>query len=571
MPIRVPPLREFPKDGRIWRIDWLGAVERTAAEARIDVHLSPVKAGESNPRVQSHFDGDASTQVRIGIGLLPFLPIGSLWRDGRQLRRVAGYRKVLPDVRIEAKTVRTVDAGTILPDASDRRRWLIPNFAHQLPRSLWSSRCFAIEFGDDPYGIVLPVIEAIRFYYAVSTDLAHIAFNGAYQLHLNDVIDDSASGLLRGSDRMVLHLRQWLADDDGWVIGRILADRHAREGVTRIFDSLLRNAANRTTVFPECGLPFKGATNWATRGIELPAEGGRKRWLIQELTGCSAPFPFEELEVIRDNDNRRADTETDLPDDEKQPTWAGPRHMAKLSPDSQVQSDDAPEADIIAIDIPLAGERFGALYGKEIIKTPKEQCRYKTSSFRRSQAVALLGTGRAGGEPNGVAPLRVGWQRDAERRHGLPASFDTLLTVMDALNTQSGVSATVRSLTPRTAFLPLTKPSAHWQWAYLDSASRIRRRVMTIDVDCSGTHGCVVEFERRESERSRVALLISPESAALSGARLELILGTLVSAEGVWANIKPRPPALTLVLFNHSRVSADAFAKDICVALRRQR
>ncbi|MGH8075708.1 MAG: hypothetical protein ACREPE_00065 [Lysobacter sp.] len=570
MPIRIPPIREFPKDGRIWRIDWLGAVERATAEARIDVHLSPAKAGEANPRLQSHFEDNASTQVRIGVGLLPFLAIGSLWRDGRRLHQVAGHRKALPNVRIDAKSVRTVDAGTILPDASDKRRWLIPNFAHQLPRALWSSRCFAIEYGGDPYGIVLPVIEAIRFYYAVSTDLAHIAFNGAFQLHLNHVIDDSASGLLRGSDRMVLRLRQWLADDDGWVIGRVLADRLAWEGVTRIYDSLLRNAANRAAVFPECGLPFKGVTNWATRGIELPAESGRKRWLIQELTSCSAPFPFEELEVVRDNDNRRADTETDLPDDEKRPAWAGPRRMAKLAADAQVQSDDSPEADIAAIDIPLAGERFGALRGKEIIKTPKEQCRYKTSSFRRSQTVALLGTGIADGEPNGVAPLRVGWQRDAERRQGLPASFDTLLAVVDALNVQSGVSATVRPSMPRTEFLPLTKPSAHWQWAYLDSASRTRRRVMTIDVECSGIHSSVVEFERRKGERSRLALLMLSESAALSDVRLELILGALVAVKGVWANIKPPPPGLTPTLFNHSRPSAEAFANDICVALRQQ-
>lgn len=571
MPTRIPPIREFPKDGRIWRIDWLGAVERAAAEARIDVHLSPAATGEPHPRLQKHFDGDASVQARIGVGLLPYLAIGSLWRDGRRLRQATGHRKALPNVRIDARTVKMVDAGTILEDTSEKRRWLIPNFSHQLPRELWASRCFAIEYEGDPYGIVLPVIEVIRFYYAVSTDLAHIAFNGAFQLHLNHVIDESVSGLLRGSDRMVLRLRQWLADDDGWVIGRVLADRRAWDGVTRIYDSLLRNAANRAVVFPECGLPFKGSTSWATRGIELPVEGGRKRWLIQELMGCSTPFPFEELEVVRDNDNRRADPETDLPDDEKRPTWAGPRHTAKTDAEAQVQSDDPPEADIVTVDISLASERFGALRGKEIIKTPKDQCRYKTSSFRRSQTVKLLGTGIASSEPNGVAPLRIGWQRDVERRHSLPASFDTLLAVVDALNAQSDVSATVRLSVPRTEFLPLTKPSAHWQWAYLDSASRMRRRVMTIDVECSGIDGSVVEFERRKGERSRVALLISSESAELSDSRLEAILGALVAVKGVWANIKPHPPGLTLVFFNHSRTSADAYAKDICTALRLQR
>src|SRR5690606_2375671 len=123
-------------------------------------------------------------------------------------------------------------------------------------------------------------------------------------------------------------LRQWLADDDGWVIGRILGDGHAHKGVTRIYDSLLKSTANRAAVFPECGLPFRGATDWSTRGIELPVDGGGKRWLIHELLRCSAPFPFDELEVVRDNDGTRADPDTDVPEDEKRPAWSAPRRTA---------------------------------------------------------------------------------------------------------------------------------------------------------------------------------------------------------------------------------------------------
>lgn len=56
MSTRIPPIREFPIDGRIWRIDWLGMVERTSSEALIDVFLSPARPGVFRPQEQEHFD-----------------------------------------------------------------------------------------------------------------------------------------------------------------------------------------------------------------------------------------------------------------------------------------------------------------------------------------------------------------------------------------------------------------------------------------------------------------------------------------------------------------------------------
>lgn len=569
MPTRVPPIREFPKDGRAWRIDWLGAVERIGPDARIDVYLSPATAAASpHPRAQRDFDSATVEHARIGIGLLPYLAIGSLWRNGRRLRHAAGHEKRLQGIHIGPKTVKLVEAGLVLSE--DPKRWLIPHFAHQLPRLVLTGHtpCLAIEYGGDPYGIVLPMIEAIRFYYAVSTDLAHAVFNGAFQLHLHTLIDTDISGPLRDSNRMVVRLRQWLADDDGWVIGRILGDSHAREGVTRVYDSLLKSTANRAAVFPECGLPFRGVTDWSTRGVELPVDGGGKRWLIHELLRCSAPFPFDELEVVRDNDGTQADPDTDLPEDEKRPAWSPPRRTTKLGTDAEIQSGDSPEVQIDPIDIPLAGERFEALNGKSVIKTPKKECRYRRSSFRRTQVVALLGAGTAGAETTGVGPLRVNWRREAERRKSLPASFDALLKVVDALNALDGVSAGVRPPTLAIENLPLTKPRGRWQWGYLESASRNERRVMAVDIECAGSCGSLVEFERRRSERSKAALLIPFEAAPLSDDRLKRILHALVNAEGVWANLKPHPADVKLVLFNHSRTSAEAFAADIREALR---
>ena len=558
---RIPPIRKFPKDDRVWRIDWLGRVERTSAEALIDVHLSPARMKTLRPRRQDDFDADTAIKIRIGVGLLPFLTIGSLWTNGRKLQWSLGEPRRLRNVDIQER-IPTATAGQKVQE-QPIPRWLIPKFRHQLDRSCWFSPLFAIEHEGDPYGILLPMIEAIRFYYAVSSDMAHIAFDGGLQLNRNRIIDPESR---LHANRMELHLRQWLADDDGWVIGRALADPHAEEGIAFIYNSLLRDTANFRTAFAECLLPFVGQTIWTTRGIELPRQNSKgSRWLIYELINCSAPFPFEDLKIVRDNDGRTADPETDVPNDEKRPAWSPGLKAVKPATETEVQSDDPPQANLQGIELPSASERFTALHGKQIIKAPKEQCQYKKVEVPATEAVDLLGTGDPSNSDaaQGGAPVSVEWLREVKRQEALPASFESLQTVMDALNCLDGISARIRTLSPSTEFLRLTRPSGQRQWSYLDSARRIRRRAMVINIDCNGILGCLIEYERRESERSRAALFVAQESDGLSDALLIRLLDGLVAAEGVWANLKSYPAAVELKLFNHSRTSADTFAADI--------
>lgn len=563
MPIRIPPIQEFPKDGRTWRIDWLGAVERSIPEALIEVFLSPVKKGIRWPRDQKHFEAEP-LKVRIGVGQLPFLSVGSLWRDGERTERFAGYPVEL-ELRVCSRTVRVIDAGEKLAEG----RWVVPPFAHRLPNFTLGSRCMAIDYQGDPYGVILPMAEAIRFYYAVSTDLAHVAFSGAFGLDRGTIIDPSSSGMLQDTDRMVLRLRQWLADDDGWVIGRLLADGRAEEGMARIYDSIVRSSANGKAAYPECALPFEGNALWRMRGVPLASrDNATTRWLIFELRSCSAPFPFGELEIVRDNDGRRADPETDLSDEEKQPAWSAPLKEPVLAAGSELQSQEPPESNVGAMKVPLAGERFESLIGKEIIKTEKDQCQYTGASFRDSMTATALGTGEQSSAGNGVAPARAEWQRDVEiqRRKALPASFEALEAVVDALNEMSGVTARLREDASDIAYLPRTKPARMQQWSYLNFASKTWRRVMVVDISCHGRHASFVEFEQRGSERCTAALLMAPDQSEITNSALVVLLRRLVRARGVWSNVHSLSE-LSLAQFKHTRPSAAAFAEVIVQAI----
>lgn len=562
MPAKIPRIEEFPSDDRIWRLEWFGAVERTPAEARIEVLLRPGKAGVLRPRdPKAHFDVE-TWRAKIGVGQLPFLAIGSLWRNKRSLGVSTGDELKLPEVNIGTSTVRSIRAGTML----EQGHWAVPPFALKIELDERAARCLAIEHDGDPYAILLPVAEAIRFYYAVSTDLAHITFSGALQHSPNDVYDASITGMLRERSRMVVRLRQWLADDDAWIIGRSLASPVAAAGMARVYDSLVENSVNQRPMFPECGLPFEGRTRWKARGRMLPGPvPGSKRFLIFELLRCTSSFPFDELEVMRTNDSTRAPEETDLPQEEKRPGWAKVPSKPELSGEEELQSANSPNASVAVTQIPLAGERFSALIGKSILKTLKEQCRYKSSSFANKAEVDSLGSGEAQAGDQAIGAAKA-VQADAERhrRKGLPASLELLGALVDALNKIPGVAANVRPPSPEISLLPPTKPTRLVQWSYLNFRARSWRQVAVVDIHCNGRAGSFVEFDLRPGEKRAAALLCSTTELPPSDYVVAGLLSQLARVRGVWANVpRARWGELSIKRYNHTRSSAEIFAATL--------
>jgi hypothetical protein len=568
MPARIPRIEEFPSDDRIWRLEWFGAVERTPAEARIEVLLRPGKAGVLRPRdPKQHFDAE-TRRVKIGVGQLPFLTVGSLWRNKRSLGDSTGDELKLPEVKINAGTVRLIRAETKL----EHGYWAVPPFALKIEVDVLPAKCLAIEHGGDPYAILLPVAEAIRFYYAASTDLAHITFSGGLQHSPNEIYDVSLTGLLRERNRMVVRLRQWLADDDAWIIGRSLASPVAAAGMARVYDSLVENSVNQRPMFPECGLPFEGTTRWKARCKTLPGPvPGSKRFLIFELLRCTASFPFDELEVMRTNDSTRAPVETDLPEGEKRPGWAKVPSKPELSGDEELQSTNSPNASVAVTQIPLAGERFAALAGRRILKTLKEQCRYKASSFVRPAEVDSFGTGEADhAEGPAVGPLKASLADVARQRNkGLPASLEMLETLVEVLNDTPRVVAELRPASPGIAVLPPVKPRRLVQWSYLSFNAKKWRQVAIVDIRFDGRASSFVEFELRPSEKRAAALLCSPTELPVSDYVVGEMLKQLARARGVWANIpRARWVGVEVKRFNHSRSSVDILAaallRDMC-------
>jgi hypothetical protein len=565
----IPAIAEIRNDGgdALWKLEWLGAVEQLAHEARIDVHLCRHPGNANDRRV-----------VKIGAGQLPCLTHGSMWRAGQRVAEHAlSTRMQLRDISIEDGCVQLVQLNHDIGTTKDGlKSWLVPPFRYALPKQVYQSYCLAIEHKGDPFGILVPAMEVIRFYYVPSTALAHVMFRGLLQpTSIRKVLNPVISGLLDvdGKRRMVIARSMYMSNNDCVILGRILGDANAFAGAGQIHDSLLKAAANGKSPFARSNFPFRGTVNWTARVVNSSPQPDKPRWLILEIERCNGALPFDELAVAPDNDNQKANPETDLPDNEKKIAFPRRPSSAALDPNGELQSDAAPAADVKPILFDNPSSRFDALAGKHIIKITKKECPYKAGQLKSPFAPLGqdMGTGEGTYGETAIKPAEIvldmhDEEKERTRRKALEASFAVLYEVVDEINKIENASAHVRN-SKAVATIPIPEPSKRRQWAWLSSSERKRREVMVVDVIAGERSGCVVEFSKRISKNGKesraMGVLVCQGNGILSDGDLAYLLFALAEEQGVWKKVSACPTDVAIKSLNHTKPTAVDLAQAI--------
>ncbi len=154
----IPQISEFPQDDRYWRVDWLGAIEQNpniSDELLFQVHISPFIEGadflgmdRSDLMMLDIVDSEKSKVIRIGVGQLPLISIGSIWHQGCCTGIYAGKVKTSKKRNISSSTICEVRA-----DYREGNSWLIPKYSYKLGRGL-QSNLVCIKIKDDPFAIM---------------------------------------------------------------------------------------------------------------------------------------------------------------------------------------------------------------------------------------------------------------------------------------------------------------------------------------------------------------------------------------------------------------------------------
>jgi len=540
----IPRIKEFPSDNRYWRVDWFGAIQpnpKLPREPVLQIVITPFKTPDISAlppnKLASASSGlvDYTEQqtICIGTGQLPAVCVGSIWRNSECQQQLAGQLTEFKGLEISEHTSQVLNAS-----AKEHNQYIIPYTHYKFGKDGYFSKMVAVEYGGDPYGILIPMAELVRFYYAVSTNLADVIFSGDLKHNLHAVLNMEHTWSEPEEQREVIGLRQRFSDQDGWILARILNSPEAWSGATAVHDAMLKSRVNGVAAHIESNFPFAGNTNLSARCKMLPtADPNKWRYLVLSLVRCSAAFPFRHLTVYRDNDNNRAKDGEDKPDNEKKPGWGGTR-VVPGQQGKPFQSQQAPNKNAATEIFNLPTDRFGDIAGKEPDKPTKEQCEYRSATIVRPP----VDTNQLSSAQGDNADSTVGTGRlnsTYERARALPAGFDTFIKAIEHLNTYEGFSAKIREPDELTRYIPLTKPEGYRQWSYLDSARSLKRRVLIADIQSNNNYLAAIEFEQRPNEKYQMGIVTYLVPQKADSISLHRILTQLTGVKGVWSNILP--------------------------------
>lgn len=568
------PIKEFPQDGLSYHLDWHGPVSLNAPDVQLSILLSPIEEGR-NKAAGRILHEKRMLLGGLDVGLLPILRLGSIWKNGRCEERYQHETRALSCVGIGPEAVQLVASGSKIEET-----FLIPPWCLELLPFGFDSDCVVVKRGDDPFSVIIPVIELIRFYYCSSTQMARSLFFGRIA-ELSNLINTNESHY---SDEFTfVKIRKEFADEEVPTIARIAHSPVARREARRINESLARQrAGHEAQGRPECGFPFEGDAHLKVRGKGFKS-GGHQRFLVFEILECGGPFPFKALEWSRDNDGVSDGVE----DVDRPIAFPGrKKHIDRGDGDGRegkIRSDKPPSADVLTTKAILSSGRFSDLSRITIRKRPKDQCLYRSGKQKSfvDDSHPDLGTGVPGYGESPSRPLNlVGTDPKKKRAKPMPVCFDSLRNVLIELEKlgSDGKLEWSQNIAPETGFT-LGSLGA-WEFPHRIDGNKKKwlnivhpepkhfRTAMVIRVRYKERSFTLLEVEAGISERSQkprnytLLALHAPDFGEIPVSVIEEILLNFARKPGKWGNLEQLRYFLGRP-FKHTSATPESFAAKV--------
>lgn len=559
---QIIEIAEFPHDDRLWRIDYLGAIKsklQNNNNLQVEVILRPVSDSTKSDFSQFKQNGRENSewqqryQCYVNIGVLPILTIGSLWKNGFRLPENAISKTMLiENLLIDIHQHQFIDSNAKFQYEQGKECKLIlqSSFAIDARQPI---SCLVIPRRDYKRGIIFPIMEIIRFYYACSTNLAHLTFSNPDEISkISYAIDETTKEVL------FHYFPQKYTDREVFLLARILSDDIAFQGFEKIKNSIIKlNLNKKSTSLLETNFPFNGQTNLTVRGIKII-----DRFLVTKIDLCSAPLP--EAAGNRPNDGRKADKDTDIADEAKK---VYQREMPKKQNGHlSIQSQEESAAYVPPLHFELDVAQFAGLANKKLRKEDKPFCRYTSPNRVIKQAIeaTALGVDVGTSAQSEIAPASIHMLPESSKqyRESLPATFDNTIAVIGYLNQKyPEIQAIVyEPHNSRCQFVPLLKPMTQKQWSYLDSERKHKRHVLIGKIEFKEQVFWLMEIEARNGEHFTTAFIqLNTNNYEDTLAKL---LYAMAQNKGVWDKI---PPNLNwqIATLKHTHKDIASFAQKI--------
>lgn len=580
---------------RIWRIEWFGEVDLNPlvpSEPTIEVVLVPLWRSEIDPQMlnkKGAYEHSARRIVRVGVGLLPCLHIGTLWRGGRQLDTPPYTLRRFARLLITPGTSRVTDAlhdpDLITADAYPsvagcvKAKYLVVDLDRELHEVNKLSK------------LIIPCVEVGRSYYTNSTQLTRAMIGGGLHTHANGVYAPHKTRQPDADGVAFVQLRDTIKDADRYIVGRCALDPVAGRNAGNIYTSIIRNASLEQCAVLEARPPFEGLTDLKVQGKWIRSADEVWHFLAYRIVSCTAPFPFGQIDWARDNDGTPAGDRDPArpvayPGAAKRPVCPKEREEG----DRLITNAEEPSLDYEVTDIELDDERFPDLHNKRKGKKHRNTENHTRAGDVRPggpQDADTFSTGAGGHDQSAVAPVSVthpeGGQGDGaeedSRDTRLPAGLNNFKAILRELEGLADITTSLVLLDPADestevrscTYFPVLYGHRPLTWSYIDFEARQRRQAMIAHCYDKGAHFYILDIEvREEDENDRYSMLLLHGTGLgeVSEGHLRAVLHFAAQERGRWTH-EWEWRNLAKERFKHDLGDAAKYAQRFITAMHR--
>lgn len=555
----------------IWRVDWVNIVPKSSTfpQFRLEVFLSPLRQHFQRPiNSQKSVFGSQQQRVIVGVGVMPILYMGALFKGGELLEAPTPHPKTdFIDAQVAPSTSQYVNLDAKIlsasNDTSPRSVFFPSNFS--IGRLAWPSSkesqllAFCDVEGTDHFQLIIPCVEVLRFFYCTSSLLSSELFSSAW----SNLIWQKGCSVENLPESITVGLKtvRGLRRRDAKFLAFSLTD----EGATALREvEMSLSSLERGPDF-RCKFPFQERTRIRAEVVAIPDDASsRKRYFVTRILKCERPIPFRTCIARPMLDQSQGDNWDDpdlLPvsfgqnNDPKSERRSGPGHSQQTSNAKEViagglTSDDmGPPGNFSdSLELVIEDDRFAGLNDVVDKKFVKNSQKYRNDGSQQSgkhTKVHQSSTTTPELTDNPVLPAQILNEEEA-------VCDPVLKLFLDCVEPLRRLGYQV-TLMPLQKLTPISSRRRSWS-AILESntdrdghpTSR-RRRLACMSIHLGSSHLIVGDIERRDTTTT--------ESFALAGFLLppqsnhQLLVERLA---GMVVNLSGWPSSTSVVQANNT-------------------
>lgn len=516
---QLKPLATLPFNNIQYRIDLIGDIRRNPACSQN--HLVDIYIREQNERFVSpneildrSFYSDKVQRTQISIGEMSLYSPLSIISNGKIV-----FNSETPNI---IKKIQPTEATTQFITANQRdHEWLkgeylIPYSSLPLGIGL-STTLVALESDGDPFSLLIPVSEVIRYFYLSSSRFNQFLFSS--EVINNDIlIDEKQSGFDPITKTVFLKLRKQFKNSDAGIIAEFLYSKVARKNAKRIWGGLIKLAHDSSvlTYSPRVGFPFSGQGNLRAIGIDIPTPNyfSKKRKLVLKIIDCKYTLPFNSINFFRDNPGHAAEERNEQNESNGTSDKPFTSYPVAITNNREGKNDpqSTPQSGINSVQIDILNNRFTHIPITNLHTTStsnKQSISDVIYIQKKDQSTSATTSSQSDSAPINIGPKtkRIKSRKTSQGYFNKGDIFDHIEKVISIIKSKKGIKVSTVKVHSTREDNTSNFPGGYSSW----SEFCCPRRAYVFEIIIKDRHYYILEVERYKSEYYSTILYYSSE------------------------------------------------------------